>query len=188
MADGYSEFAYTPKSVIKTDSIGDGQITVQKFSPGLFQQVQKITTHTHNGSDSVQLTGQQSLASYSTKVDRMARQAWTTYTPTVTPSGGGFTSVTGTGRFIQLGNIVTMTVKITITTNGTAAVNVLFTLPVVANTTNLAAGSGRAGGVSGKGLQALIITSTLAAIWNYDGTYPGSNGEILFVSFVYEAA
>lgn len=113
--------------------------------------------------------------------------AWTATTPTITSGTGTFTTVSAAGRYQQSGKKVFFTVKVTITTNGTAASYVVIPLPVAPNTSTGFAVSGRADGVSGKALQAKMVGSNLN-VFNYDGTYPGANGEILIVSGSYEAA
>jgi hypothetical protein len=48
-------------------------------------------------------------------------------------------------------------------------------------------GNGRANADSGKMLQAIAGSSaTSASIYNYDGTYPGANGEVLLATGTYE--
>jgi hypothetical protein len=42
--------------------------------------------------------------------------------------------------------------------------------------------------VSGKQLQGVNVSTTLIAILNYDGTYPGATGETLLINGAYEAA
>ena len=56
--------------------------------------------------------------------------AWTAYTPTVTPGGGSFTTVSATGRYKVLGKTVWMEAAITITTVGTATGTLALSLPV----------------------------------------------------------
>jgi hypothetical protein len=115
--------------------------------------------------------------------------AWLTYTPVITAIAGAFTSVSATGRYKQIGKVVYVYIKITITTNGTAATYVLATLPVaaIAAATATPVICGRATSISGKMLQG-IIAGTTVSILNYDGTYPGATGEALVVSGAYEAA
>lgn len=53
---------------------------------------------------------------------------WFSYTPTVTPSSGTFTTVSATGQFAMQGQVCFLKVWVTITTNGTA-VGILASLP-----------------------------------------------------------
>lgn len=110
---------------------------------------------------------------------------WQSYTPTVTAQSGTFTTVSASGRYLKRHQTVQFEVTITVTTNGTAAGAVLVTLPV---TTRVAfSGAGRAAGVSSKQLQVYAAGAvSQAVIYNYDGTYPASNGEVLVVTGTYE--
>lgn len=49
---GYQKFAFTPKDKTKGTDIGDAEIELTHFSPGLFQEIAKISTHTHSESNS----------------------------------------------------------------------------------------------------------------------------------------
>lgn len=111
---------------------------------------------------------------------------WTAYTPLVSSLTGTFTTVSATGRFKQLGSTVFVEIIITITTNGTAAGNVVASLPIAAVSSG-AVLSGRENAAVGKMLQGLTQSGSIA-IWNYDNTYPGADGYQLEVSGIYEAA
>jgi hypothetical protein len=117
-------------------------------------------------------------------------EPFTTYVPVVTSGSGAFTTVSATGRYRRIGKLVFLETTVTITTNGTAATWVGVSLPFTP--LNVAGAgcvlAGRANGVSGKMLQAIAnINNPVLAIFNYDGTYPGANGESLVVSGFYEA-
>ena len=130
-----------------------------------------------------------SLQAVATAVDT-AQAAWTAYTPTVEAGAGTFTDVSATGSYLVMGKTVFVRIRVTITTNGTAATYVSATLPVnCAATPAICVLSGRAGGVSGYMLQGVVSfsTPTLVRIYNYDNTYPGADGEIIVVSGVYES-
>ena len=112
--------------------------------------------------------------------------AWTSYTPTITASSGSFTTVSGTGLYSQIGKAILYRVAITITTNGTAAGNVLFTLPVTA-AANDYVGTGRENAVIGVQLMS-TVNNTSGTIRKYDNTYPGGTGYQLVVTGIYEVA
>jgi len=124
------------------------------------------------------------------KAAQVSEEVWDTYTPTVTASAGSFTSVSASGRYKKVGKTVTVTLLITITTNGTATGAVNATLPFSTHATGQYVGAGRADGVSGKALQVIANKSgvTICTIWNYDNTYPGASGELLKVTVTYESA
>lgn len=56
--------------------------------------------------------------------------AWTTWTPTVTPQAGTFTTVGASGGYYVIGKLVHFSVTITITTVGTASGAMSIALPV----------------------------------------------------------
>jgi hypothetical protein len=112
--------------------------------------------------------------------------AWTSYTPTITAGGGSFTTVSATGRYKTLGKTVFVEIKITITTNGSAASFITATLPFGAVTSDLYA----LGGFQQDGF---LIAGTCKAgatanILKYDGTYPGADGKSMWLSGIYESA
>lgn len=115
--------------------------------------------------------------------------AWTTYTPTVTSTTGTITTLgTVTGRYKQIGKTVFVQMSIDVTTNGSGASSVKATLAVTASA-NAYVLSGRENITGGKTLSAVILASdgTSLRIFNYDNTYPASDGCRLLVTGVYEA-
>lgn len=104
---------------------------------------------------------------------------WRPWTPTVTPGTGAITTVGPLNCWYKShGNTVSVQYDIQITTNGSGASTVNFSLPPVPLEANVeAAGSGRELNIAGKALQAFVVpAATLASIANYDNTYPASNG------------
>ena len=113
------------------------------------------------------------------------------YVPTVTPQSGVISAASAVGRYRQIGKLIFIQITITITTNGTGAGLITVTLPFasvnIAGVTHVMAGRGDA--VSGKMLQSRVRPNTNQLIVeNYDGTYPGANGESLVLSGFYEVA
>lgn len=51
----YQTFAYTGKTLVKSEDIGPGQIELRHLSPALFQAVQMIQLHTHSGVGSTRI-------------------------------------------------------------------------------------------------------------------------------------
>jgi hypothetical protein len=76
------------------------------------------------------------------------------------------------------GDLVDVTFSIVITTNGTGAGAVQFTLPFTA--TELAFGAGRETVATGVmcNIQA-VPASNVANVWTYDNSYPGGNGRTI---------
>lgn len=114
---------------------------------------------------------------------------WTAYTPTITAGSGTLTTVSATGRYLNMGKLTFVQVAITITTNGTAAGSVRATLPNTATAVGWML-TGRENGLTAKLLQGFIGpgSPTLITIVNYDNTYPGASGASIIVSGCYENA
>lgn len=112
--------------------------------------------------------------------------AWTPFTPTVTSEAGAFTSVAATGRFSQAGQTVHFTVRIAITTNGTASSAIVVTLPAAAEATTFSfSGREQTGGVLA---MVYMVDVSHAKIRKYDNTYLGADGDVIILSGTYEAA
>ncbi len=110
---------------------------------------------------------------------------WKAYSPVVSAQSGGFGGVSATGRYIKRYQRVTCSISVVVTTNGTAAGAVFVKLPFAARVSTACAG--RASGVSGKALQGFVSGgSDSVAIYNYDGSYPSVNGEVLVLNLDYE--
>lgn len=112
--------------------------------------------------------------------------AWvTSFTPTVSSGAGILSSASATCRYQKIGRTCIGSIIITITTNGTGSGDIRCTIPFAEAGIHFS--GGRAYGSSSKELQG-IITGSLLQIFNYDGTYPGATGEVMVMSFAYEAA
>lgn len=116
--------------------------------------------------------------------------AWISYTPTITAASGSFTTVSATGKYCQIGKACIVAVKIDITTNGTAAVGVRFTMPDDAPVGTLTySGTGRENNVTGSMCQIVTgIGSTFATVFTYANAYPGGDGHSLLCTLTYELA
>ncbi len=116
--------------------------------------------------------------------------AWTAYTPTVTATTGTFTTVSAVGNYKQIGKTVFFAAEITITTIGTAAGRMKVSLPV--NTSNLYVGHGSGGNNAALRMLAvspgLINATDAIVVFASDDTFPGTSGQILYISGTYEAA
>lgn len=110
-------------------------------------------------------------------------EAWevgtTSFATTVTAGSGTITTASGTIVYQRRGRMALVEANISITTNGTGAGFVTITTPFGAVEGCLV---GRANAVSGKGIQAAKTGASSLAIRNYDGTYPGADGENLLIS------
>jgi len=116
---------------------------------------------------------------------------WRTYTPTLASITGAFTDAAKAGRYRVIDKTVQFQVTVNIITNGTAAGGVIVGLPVPSSLVSGTwfAVNGRASQISGKALAGSIQpTLNTVSMFNYDGSYPGVNGELLVISGTYEAA
>ena len=114
---------------------------------------------------------------------------WASFTPSLSATSGTFTTASATGSYRRLGKTIEVNIVITITTNGTAAGQILVGLPVVAR-----GGSGQVltagqNAPSIYGCNAFVNAAAASTFVNkYDGTYPGLSGSQIYVSGVYIAA
>lgn len=112
--------------------------------------------------------------------------AWTNFVLTPSASSGTFGSASAQGWFSKVGRVVSFTLEITITTNGTAAGGVVVSLPYAA--AHGATCCGRDNVITGNMLQGYIFsTASSLNIWTYNNGYPGTNGCVLTMSGTYES-
>ncbi len=111
------------------------------------------------------------------------QNTWDYWTPTVTPQTGIFTTLgTVVGRYKQIGITLFGHIDIGITTNGTAAGFIDFTLPLPSSIFQI--GSGREINVVGTMLS-ITCGGSIATILTYNNLYPGGSGYRLIGSFFY---
>lgn len=120
------------------------------------------------------------------------RNAWQSYTPTITSGAGTLTttaSKVGQYRLDDAG-FVTFMATFAITTNGTGATQLRVSLPFAASAGALLTSlSGVETSGTGKALSvSLTPGGTYASITFYDGSYPGGDGRSFSVSGTYRAA
>lgn len=114
--------------------------------------------------------------------------SWTSYTPTIAPVSGSFTTASATGRYKQIGKTVFVQVKGTITTVGTGS-GVTMTIPFTsANQGQDYTGAGR-NSQNGDGLQVLIQANAgVLRVFTYANGNAAASGNILSCAIVYEIA
>lgn len=100
-----------------------------------------------------------------------------TWTPTVTASSGTFTTVSGAGRYLLVGKLFIWSASVTITTVGTAAGYLQFTLPVTAQASTGFIGSGRS--TASTMCQVYLNTTTQARVARYDDGSIIATGTVL---------
>lgn len=116
--------------------------------------------------------------------DATLGEEWNATTGAVTASSGTITTATGAIRWLMEGRTVHWRITVTITTNGTGSGAVRVALPFSVQTSVLA---GRANVNSGKGIHG-YANGTSISIVHDDATYPGTDGEVLILSGISEAA
>lgn len=115
-------------------------------------------------------------------------QAWQAWTPTITAQSGTFTTVSGAGRYIAYGDTIHWSCTITITTVGTAAGGVRFTLPATAQSSPLHIGNGRENTATGEHLTIYAVTTTVGLVLTYSNGDPIGAGRTLILAGTYEKA
>ena len=116
--------------------------------------------------------------------------AWTTYTPTVTATTGSFTTVSATGRHTRVGKLAVVQFSVTITTNGTAAGQVVVTAPFGALASSTYMGVVRESNATGNMGYAAISSGGGSSFYcaNYDNSYMGGTGRLISGTISYEVA
>jgi hypothetical protein len=105
-----------------------------------------------------------------------------TWTPTVSAASGTITTASATGAYTKIGRAVFGHTTVTITTNGTGAGSVRFTLPFTPGRDFV--GVGRDTGVTGELLQVVGASgATTVDTYDYANNYPGADGAVLKCSF-----
>jgi hypothetical protein len=111
---------------------------------------------------------------------------WTAYTPTLGCGTGSLTSATGSGRYQLIGKTLYIGVNIAITTNGTCATSLTFTLPSGLTTQTSFAMMGKdfnvgtldIAYVSGAGSTLTSVNATTAAYPYVNGSSVTYNGVV----------
>jgi hypothetical protein len=115
--------------------------------------------------------------------------AWTTWTPTVVPASGAFTTVAAAGAYIAIGKTVHYTVTITITTANTAAGDMSLALPVGTANRDATAVSIETAAIGTMGF-AFIPSggSSITRIRRSDNTTWIASGRVVILTGTYERA
>lgn len=108
-----------------------------------------------------------------------------TWTPVVTAALGSITAYTASGTYTRIGRLITTTLKIEISNNGTGLNGVFATLPFT-NGAVCYEGYGREDALTGAQLQALCLpASTTMTIVTYNNAYPGGTGARIYATLTY---
>jgi hypothetical protein len=114
--------------------------------------------------------------------------SWTSYTPSIAPNSGSFTTASATGRYKQIGKTIFVQVTGTITSVGTGS-GLTIGLPfAAANTGQDYAGAGR-NSQNGDGLQCIVISGqSVIRPFTYANGNLAVSGNICSLSVTYEIA
>jgi hypothetical protein len=185
---GSAVFANTPTLVTpKVDTINEATVSNGVTVGGVNLKSGVV------GANSVNTAALQAASVTNAKLSTTAGDpggSWVVWTPTVTAASGTFTTASGTGRYIQVGKLITYQATLTITTIGTGS-GCFFTLPVVGlATAQFGIGTAREDALTGNMGFCKIITSTTASVSRYDNGLitSGGNGTAIKVYGTYEAA
>jgi hypothetical protein len=137
-------------------------------------------------------TGNLTIANYLTTAAAASTYApipagYTAYTPSVSAISGTYTTVSATGAYTQIGKVVCVRVKVSITTIGTAT-GTIVSLPFNAASTNgdIQILPGRENASSGKMLQGVVSAgSGSIVVYDYSGSPTPLNGYVQILSGCY---
>lgn len=166
-------------------SIGNAEILNYNQSGSGFPAVEALAGNTVQFAQAPVISGGGAGPKYSTTGTIYSDDNWIAYTPTITTGSGTITTLgTLDFKYKRRGNLIDVSIDIPITTNGTGAGDVRFTLP--ATSTYYATGAGREAAIGGA---ALVINATpggaLGIIYAYNNTYPGGTGTRIVGSLSY---
>ena len=121
----------------------------------------------------------------------LPENAWVNFTPVVTASTGTITAYTAEARYIKRGKLLTISVNVEITNNGTGAGELRVSLP--AATIGMSLGgtilAGRERNLTSAALTAYVEAATSTAkVLTYNGLYPGAAGAAISFAGSYQIA
>lgn len=186
-ASGFDAFAATPSSAnlrtLVTDESGSGALLFANGALGT--PASGVATNLTGLPLTTGVTGTLQVANGGTGD---TGTAWSTYTPTVTPSAGSITTYSAAGRYKTIGKTMFLNVVITITTNGTGSGLLSATMPPGFTAAAASSFSGVESAVLGHALRVNIASGASSMVMTkYDNTYPGANGHVLVINGVVEA-
>lgn len=167
-------------------SIGNADFTNWNQSGVGFPAVEALNGNVIQFAQPATTTGGGGAAVYEASTGTIyADDLWIPHSTTVTSLSGTITTVgTVSIRYKRRGRLVDVVFDITITTNGTGAGDVRFTLPFAA--TGFSNGAGREVALTGNALSVQATSASInCQIIKYDNTYPASSGSRLVGSISY---
>lgn len=169
-----------------TVSIGNADFTNWNQSGVGFPAVEALNGNVIQFAQPATTTGGGGSAVYGASTGTIyADDLWIPHSTTVTSQTGSITTVGTTSvRYKRRGRLVDVAFDITITTNGTGAGDVRFTLPFAA--AGFSNGAGREVALTGTALSVQTTNaSSNCQIIKFDNTYPAANGSRLVGSISY---
>lgn len=121
------------------------------------------------------------------EVGRSLPNEWVSFTPALSATSGTLTTAAATGKYRRDGSLVTLVIKASITTNGTATGGLLATMPTPVAAGIEAVGNGKM--VSGGDQTLSAVAGPLSnqmTIVDDDGAYPGADSRVLVVTICYQ--
>lgn len=122
----------------------------------------------------------------------LPENAWEDFTPVVTAQTGTITTYSAEARFITRGNLLTISVNIVISANGTGAGYLNVTLPIATPASMTLGGTclnGRERSLLNANITAYLDGGTnIAQVTTYDGLYPGGDTAAISFAGSYEIA
>jgi hypothetical protein len=116
--------------------------------------------------------------------------AWTTYTPTVSATTGLYTTVASYGQYTRIGKLCVLQARVTIANKGTAAGDLIISVPFAGKASTRQTGTSFDVGTSGKAGTAWTTESNTSIIRcnTYDYTTWWVNNYDILISYSYEVA
>ena len=167
-----------------TGATGTGTGSIARATKPQFTNTIGAGTAASASGSGVSFPATQSASTDPNTLDDYEEGAWS---PGIAAGSGTFTNVSATGEYTKIGNLVTASVEIVITTNGTAAGFITCSLPFTSSAVMGKIGWGR-DVTTGPMLSATVdAASSSMLIVRYDNTYPGASGRTLRATIIYTA-
>jgi len=165
-----------------TGATGTGTGSIARATKPQFTNTIGVGTAASASGSGVSFPATQSASADPNTLDDYEEGSWS---PGIAAGSGTFTNVSATGEYTKIGNLVTASVEIVITTNGTAAGFITCSLPFTSSAVMGKIGWGR-DVTTGPMLSATVdAASSSMLIVRYDNAYPGASGRTLRATISY---
>lgn len=182
LAVGANNYVLTSNGAAPVWTQNTGTGNVGRATQPQFTSTIGVGTAASGSGSGVSFAATQSASTDANTLDDYEEGTWV---PTVAASSGSITSYTSVGAYTKVGRKVSASVLINITTNGTGAGSLTFTLPFTAAAFQWV-GAGRENALTGNMLQVIVLSgATSAVVLTYNGAYPGGTGNQIIASIDY---